>query len=414
MRAQKRSNELIPDEETALLWHHYQCADIIEKSPICSVYRAVHKNTSKIVTIKSLDLRRYSAASGLSAEAVEKEVEICATLKHPYFIQLRDVISGSSALHMIFEHIEGADICFEIVKRATSGFIYSEAVASHYCRQLAEALAYLHDLRIVHRDVRPHNVLLANKDNNAPLKIRGFGIAHRLNGPHDRCPAGRLGIPGFMSPEMVAGREYGCGHVVSRAFFSASSSAVGRRSAAPSSSSTGGSKPPTFSLDSGIWPRVSAAAKDLVRKLLVANADQRLTAAHTRGSPTGVFPRKHTHPETVEAIRRYNQRRQLKSNIISAVNNAKWNRFPVDSFLSADSMPGGDACDSDVPRAAPNDRAAGADMSGVEQILTSLDQISILMDQSTGKGTPVEEEQLQQAMSNRSLHELLQVRLLGC
>lgn len=47
------------------------------------------------------------------------------------------------------------------VKRASSGFIYSEAVTSHYIRQLSEALSYLRDQNIVHLDVRPHNILLA-------------------------------------------------------------------------------------------------------------------------------------------------------------------------------------------------------------------------------------------------------------
>jgi serine/threonine protein kinase len=64
-------------------------------------------------------------------------------------------------LHMIFEYVDGEDIAFEVVKRAAAGFIYSEAVASHYSRQLLEALHLLHNQGIVHRDVRPHNLQLA-------------------------------------------------------------------------------------------------------------------------------------------------------------------------------------------------------------------------------------------------------------
>lgn len=62
---------------------------------------------------------------------MEKEVEICAQLKHPFFCQLRDVIAGTNVVHMVFEHVDGSDICFEVVKRASSGFIYSEAVARY-------------------------------------------------------------------------------------------------------------------------------------------------------------------------------------------------------------------------------------------------------------------------------------------
>ena len=49
--------------------------------------------------------------------------------------------------------MEGADLCYEIVKRATAGFVYSEAVASHYMRQVLEGLNYCHLNNIVHRDL---------------------------------------------------------------------------------------------------------------------------------------------------------------------------------------------------------------------------------------------------------------------
>ncbi|KAJ1365881.1 Protein lin-2, partial [Parelaphostrongylus tenuis] len=89
------------------------------------------------------------------------ELELCASLKHPYICELRDVIAGDRFIHLIFEFLEGSDICFEIVKRAGNGFVYSEAVVSHYIRQLLQALECLHDARIIHRDIRPHNIVLA-------------------------------------------------------------------------------------------------------------------------------------------------------------------------------------------------------------------------------------------------------------
>lgn len=46
---------------------------------------------------------------------------------------------------------------------------------------MLEALRYCHDHDIVHRDLRPHNILLANKENSAPVKLAGFGCAKRLS-----------------------------------------------------------------------------------------------------------------------------------------------------------------------------------------------------------------------------------------
>ncbi len=51
---------------------------------------------------------------------------------------------------------------------------------SHYMRQILEALAYCHENDIIHRDMKPHCVLLASKENSAPVKLGGFGVAIQL------------------------------------------------------------------------------------------------------------------------------------------------------------------------------------------------------------------------------------------
>ena len=53
-------------------------------------------------------------------------------------------------------------------------------IYSHYMRQILEALRYCHSLNVVHRDVKPHCVLLASRENSAPVKLGGFGLA--ING----------------------------------------------------------------------------------------------------------------------------------------------------------------------------------------------------------------------------------------
>uniref|UniRef100_A0A4W5NTA3 Calcium/calmodulin dependent serine protein kinase n=1 Tax=Hucho hucho TaxID=62062 RepID=A0A4W5NTA3_9TELE len=75
-------------------------------------------------------------------------------LKHPHIVELVETYSSDGMLYMVFEFMDGADLCFEIVKRADAGFVYSEAVASHYMRQILEALRYCHDNNVIHRDVK--------------------------------------------------------------------------------------------------------------------------------------------------------------------------------------------------------------------------------------------------------------------
>ncbi|KAI3420854.1 hypothetical protein GPALN_014473 [Globodera pallida] len=417
---------IVPDgQETALLTHHYQICDLIEKGPICTVYRALHRSTGRSHTVKSLDLKRFCAVSGLSQEDAEKEVEICASLKHAYFVQLNDVISGNNALHMVFEWIEGEDICFEVVRRAAAGFIYSEAVASHYTRQLVEAVRYMHSLNIVHRDIRPHNLLLANKENNAPLKVRGLGLAYRL--PSDdngaaACPPGRIGVPQFMAPEVVAGTAYGkaadmwsvgvilyvllCGRVP----FVGRPDEVFQQICGAH-----------YSVSDPIWTSISEPAKDLLGRLLRVDVQHRATPEQCLRHEwlRKTVPARVHLSETIENVRRYNARRRLKSNIVSSVNNARLNNNNLHpklaaspSYFGAQSLPGGDSCDFECLPATNYDNNANVggqanrtQIAGVERVLFSLDQMSVLTD--CVAGVQHQQQLLDQALNDRDLHQLL-------
>lgn len=67
--------------------------------------------------------------------------------------------------------MEGSDLFMEVVSRASAGFVYSETVASHYMRQILSAIRYCHQKDVVHRDIRPHCVLLATKVWINPINI---------------------------------------------------------------------------------------------------------------------------------------------------------------------------------------------------------------------------------------------------
>ncbi|KAK5847815.1 hypothetical protein PBY51_016914 [Eleginops maclovinus] len=132
----------------------YELCEVIGKGPFSVVRRCINRDTGQQFAVKIVDVASFTSSPGLSTEDLKREASICHMLKHPHIVELLETYSSDGMLYMVFEYMDGADLCFEIVKRADAGFVYSEAVASHYMRQILEALRYCHDNNVIHRDVK--------------------------------------------------------------------------------------------------------------------------------------------------------------------------------------------------------------------------------------------------------------------
>ncbi|KAF6090128.1 calcium/calmodulin dependent serine protein kinase [Phyllostomus discolor] len=252
-------------------------------------------------------------------------------LKHPHIVELLETYSSDGMLYMVFEFMDGADLCFEIVKRADAGFVYSEAVASHYMRQILEALRYCHDNNIIHRDVKPHCVLLASKENSAPVKLGGFGVAIQL-GESGLVAGGRVGTPHFMAPEVVKREPYGkpvdvwgCG-VILFILLSGCLPFYGTKERLFEGIIKG-----KYKMNPRQWSHISESAKDLVRRMLMLDPAERITVYEALNHPwlkeRDRYAYKIHLPETVEQLRKFNARRKLKGAVLAAVSSHKFNSF---------------------------------------------------------------------------------------
>uniref|UniRef100_A0A8C2DPI6 Calcium/calmodulin-dependent serine protein kinase b n=1 Tax=Cyprinus carpio TaxID=7962 RepID=A0A8C2DPI6_CYPCA len=306
-------------------------------------------------------------------ELCEREASICHMLKHPHIVELLETYSSDGMLYMVFEFMDGADLCFEIVKRADAGFVYSEAVASHYMRQILEALRYCHDNNVIHRDVKPHCVLLASKENSAPVKLVGFGVAIQL-GESGLVAGGRVGTPHFMAPEVVKREPYGkpvdvwgCG-VILFILLSGCLPFYGTKERLFEAIVKG-----KYKMNPRQWSQISESAKDLVRRMLMLDPAERITVYEALNHPWLKERDRYSYkihlPETVEQLRKFNARRKLKGAVLAAVSSHKFNSFygdpPEDLHdFSEDPTSSGT---SPVPRA-------------VSQVLDSLEEIHALTD----------------------------------
>ncbi|CAH1244591.1 CASK [Branchiostoma lanceolatum] len=368
----------------------YELCEIIGRGPFSVVRRCIHRESGQQFAVKIVDVAKFTSSPGLSTEDLKREASICHMLKHPHIVELLETYSSDGMLYMVFEFMDGADLCFEIVKRASSGFVYSEAVSSHYMRQILEALRYCHDNNIVHRDMKPHCVLLATKENSAPLKIGGFGVA--TNVPDNAfVSGGRVGTPHFMAPEIVRRDPYGkpvdvwSVGVMLYILLSGNLPFNGTKDRLFDAIVKG-----RYHMNPRQWDHVSEQAKDLVTRMLELDQNERITVHETLQHPwikdrERYAPKIHLH-ETVASMTKFNARRKLKGAVMSAVASHKWTSFYSDPNVA-------DYFEEDPT-------SSGA----VAQVLDSLEEIHALTD-----GNEKDMEFLHSVFQDTNLHALLEL-----
>uniref|UniRef100_A0A8C2WS88 Peripheral plasma membrane protein CASK n=1 Tax=Cyclopterus lumpus TaxID=8103 RepID=A0A8C2WS88_CYCLU len=351
----------------------YELCEVIGKGPFSVVRRCINRDTGQQFAVKIVDVASFTSSPGLSTEDLKREASICHMLKHPHIVELLETYSSDGMLYMVFEFMDGADLCFEIVKRADAGFVYSEAVASHYMRQILEALRYCHDNNVIHRDVKPHCVLLASKENSAPVKLGGFGVAIQL-GESGLVAGGRVGTPHFMAPEVVKREPYGkpvdvwgCG-VILFILLSGCLPFYGTKERLFEAIIKG-----KYKMNPRQWAHISESAKDLVRRMLMLDPAERITVYEALNHPwlkeRDRYAYKIHLPETVEQLRKFNGRRKLKGAVLAAVSSHKFNSYYGDPPEELHDF-------SDDPTSSGLLAAERA----VSQVLDSLEEIHALTD----------------------------------
>jgi calcium/calmodulin-dependent serine protein kinase len=168
----------------------------------------MHKQNGQQFAVKIVDVAKFTSRPQLTLTDLKREATICLQLNHPHVVKLVDTFVEDGTYYVLYELMEGADLFLEIVKRAMAGFVYSEAVASHYMRQILEALKHCHTKGVIHRNIQPHCMLLANKENSSPIKLGGFGMAIEIE-ELENSPSGCLVMPQFSAPEMLQKFPYG-------------------------------------------------------------------------------------------------------------------------------------------------------------------------------------------------------------
>lgn len=179
-----------------LLNGRYRLEARIGTGGMSTVYRALDETLERPVAIKLLN--REIASDSDQLERFRREARAVAQLSHPHIVGVIDAGEDQGRPYIVFEYVEGETLKDRI--RRMGRLPISEAVA--YAIEIARALGAAHARHIVHRDVKPQNVLI---DQEGSAKVTDFGIARTLDEEGLTADGRVLGTTDYVSPEQALG-----------------------------------------------------------------------------------------------------------------------------------------------------------------------------------------------------------------
>ena len=176
----------------------YQILGEIGRGGMATVYKAFDPTLQRYVALKVLSPRLASDDQVL--RRFELEATTAANLKHPNIVVIHDVSSAEGYNFLVMELLEGPTLREEI--RAQGALLPARVAYITY--QLASALDYAHQRSLVHRDVKPGNIILGSDDH---ATLTDFGLVRAASGTRLTEAGSALGTLEYMPPEQLSGDE---------------------------------------------------------------------------------------------------------------------------------------------------------------------------------------------------------------
>ena len=193
--AQGADPRILAPEELERRLPEFTDFELVGPGGMGTVYRARQRRLDRLVAVKVL--HQDLAATPAFTERFEREARTLARLDHPNIVRVYDFGHRDGLYYLVMEHVDGVTL-----RQVIQAGEVKPQEALTMVPQICAALQYAHDQGVVHRDVKPENILLSK---SGALKVADFGLA-KLVGPGDAritATAQVMGTPHYMAPEQI-------------------------------------------------------------------------------------------------------------------------------------------------------------------------------------------------------------------
>ncbi|KAF7804200.1 calcium-dependent protein kinase 20-like [Senna tora] len=319
--------ESVLGRKTANLKDLYSVGRKLGEGQFGTTYFCLEKATGKEFACKSIAKRKLSTQEDV--DDVRREIQIMHHLAgHPNVVQIVGAYEDAVAVHVVMELCAGGELFDRIVQRGH----YSEKKAAELARLIVRVVEACHSLGVMHRDLKPENFLFTSQEEEAQLKTIDFGLSVFFRPGETFTDV--VGSPYYVAPEVLR-KSYGqecdiwSAGVIIYILLSGVPPFWEGENAMPLDS--------TFQLlsyietEQGIfeqvlkgeldfvsepWPKISASAKDLLRKMLVRDPKKRLTAPEVLSHPwiqvAGLAPDEPIDSAVLTRLKQFSAMKKLK------------------------------------------------------------------------------------------------------
>jgi serine/threonine protein kinase/predicted Zn-dependent protease len=176
----------------------YQIIEELGKGGMGKVYKAQDTEIKDKVALKLL--KPEIAADKKTIERFQNELRFARKISHRNVCRMYDLNKEEGTYYITMEYVPGEDLKNSIIRMGP----LSAGKAIFIAKQVCEGLAEAHELGVVHRDLKPQNIMIDRKGN---ARIMDFGIARSITGKGITGAGVMIGTPEYMSPEQVEGKE---------------------------------------------------------------------------------------------------------------------------------------------------------------------------------------------------------------